>query len=50
MVIDRFTKVAHFIPIKKTTSVVDLVQKVVRLHGVLKSIVSDQDSKFVSHF
>ena len=53
VVIDRLTKVAHFIPMKKTTSVADLVplyiKKVVRLHGVPKSIVSDRDSKFISH-
>jgi hypothetical protein len=45
VVIDRLTKVAHFIPMKQTSSDVDLVplyiKEVVRLHGVLKSIVSD---------
>jgi hypothetical protein len=45
LVIDRLTKVAHFIPMKQTSSDVDLVplyiKEVVRLHGVLKSIVSD---------
>jgi hypothetical protein len=54
VVIDRLTKVAHFIPMKQTSSVVDLVplyiKEVVRLHGVPKSIVSDRDSKFVSKF
>ena len=54
VVIDRLTKVAHFIPMKKATSIVDLVplyiKEVIRLHGVPKSIVSDRDSKFVSHF
>jgi hypothetical protein len=52
VVIDRLTKVAHFIPIKQTSSVVDLVSlcinEVVRLHGVPKSITSNQDSKFIS--
>jgi hypothetical protein len=54
VVIDRLTKVAHFIPMKQTSSPADLVplyiKEVVRLHGVPKSIVSDRDSKFVSKF
>jgi hypothetical protein len=54
VVIDRLTKVTHFIPMKKTSSTADLVplyiKEVVRLHGVPKSIVSDRDSKFVSKF
>jgi hypothetical protein len=54
VVIGRFTKVAHFIPMKQTTSAVDLVslyiKDVVRLHGVPKSIMSDRDSKFVNKF
>ena len=54
VVIDRLTKVAHFIPMKQTSSAADLVplyiKEVVRLHGVPKSIVSDRDSKFVSKF
>jgi hypothetical protein len=54
VVIDRLTKVAHFIPMKQTSLATDLVplyiKEVVRLHGVPKSIVSDQDSKFVSKF
>jgi hypothetical protein len=48
VVIDRLTKVAHFIPMKQTSSATDLVplyiKEVVRLHGVPKSIVSDRDS------
>jgi len=48
-VIDRLTKVAHFIPMKTINSASDLVplysKEVVRLHGVPKSIVSDHDSK-----
>jgi len=54
VVIDRLTKVAHFIPMKTTNFASDLVplyiKEVVRLHGVPKSIVSDRDSKFVSNF
>jgi hypothetical protein len=54
VVIDRLTKMAHFIPMKQTNSATYLVplyiKEVVRLHGVSKSIVSDRDSKFVSKF
>lgn len=54
VVIDRLTKVAHFIPMKTTSTASDLVplyvKEVVRLHGVPKSIVSDHDPKFVSNF
>jgi hypothetical protein len=54
VIIDRLTKVAHFIPMKHTSSVADLVplyiKEVVRLHGVPKSIVLDRDSKFASKF
>jgi hypothetical protein len=54
VIIDRLTKVSHFIPMKQTSSAADLVslyiKEVVRLNGVPKFIVLDQDSKFVSKF
>jgi hypothetical protein len=52
--VDRLTKMVHLVP--TTTSVTAeqtarlLFDNVVRLHGVPKSIVSDRDPRFSSHF
>jgi Integrase zinc binding domain len=54
VIIDRLTKMAHFIPtVRNYTSqiVADLfIKNVFRYHGLPESIVSDRDSKFTSHF
>eukprot|EP00253_Pinus_taeda_P026623 PITA_26623 len=52
--VDRFSKVAHFIPVKTTYSTSEVAQVFIReiviLHGVPKTIVSDMDAKFTSKF
>ena len=54
VVVDRMTKSAHFLPIKKIDVVRKLarwyLKEIMRFHGVPVSIVSDQDARFTSMF
>jgi hypothetical protein len=54
VIVDRHTKVAHFIPVKTTNSGAKLAElymsQIVCLHGVPKKIVSDRGSQFTSKF
>jgi hypothetical protein len=54
VIVDRLTKVAHFIPIKTTYSEPQLAElyilRIVCLHGVPKKIVSDRGTQFTLKF
>jgi hypothetical protein len=54
VIVDRLTKVAHFIPVKTTYSGAQLAElymsRIVCLHGVPKKIVSDRGTQFTSRF
>jgi hypothetical protein len=52
VIVDRLTKSAHFLPMRKGQSLESLtelyIQEIVRLHGVPISIISDRDPRFTS--
>jgi hypothetical protein len=54
VVVYRFSKMVHFIACKKIADVVNVAQlyfrEVYRLHGLPLSIVSNRDTRLLSHF
>ncbi len=54
VVMDRFNKMAHFIPTKDEATTQEmgrlLFTHVFKHHGLPKDIISDQDPKFTSKF
>ncbi|GJP46255.1 hypothetical protein CLOM_g5561, partial [Closterium sp. NIES-68] len=54
VVVDRLTKMTHFIACQQTITAKQTAQlfiaNVIRLHGLLTAIISDRDPKFTSNF
>jgi IS30 family transposase len=54
VIVDRLTKVAHFLPVKANYSVSRLaelyVDNILKLHGAPRSIVSDRGPQFTTQF
>ncbi|XP_042409757.1 uncharacterized protein LOC121998771 [Zingiber officinale] len=54
VIVDRLTKSAHFLPIRRTEALERLAElycrEIIRLHGVSLSIISDRDPRFTLRF
>ena len=54
VIVDWLTKSAHFLVVQMTFTLEEFcrlyIREIVRIHGVLVSIVSDRDLRFIAHF
>ena len=54
VIVDRLTKLAHFIPVREKYSLSKLaelfISKIVKYHGTPVGIISDRDPRFTSKF
>ena len=54
VIVDRRTKLAHFLAVRMTFTLEKLcrlyIREIVRLHGVPMSMVLDRDPSFMEHF
>ena len=54
VIVDRLTKLAHFLAMRMTFTLEEFcrsyIQEIVKLHGVLVSIISNWDPSFNAHF
>ena len=50
VVLDRFSKMTHFIPCNKTNDASHVAKLIVKLYGLPSTNVSNRDVKFVSYF
>ena len=54
VIVDWLTKLAHFLAVRMTFTLEELcrsyVREIIRLHGVLVSLVSYRDPRFMTHF
>ena len=54
VIVDRLTKSTHFLTVWMTFTLEEFfrlyIREIVRLHGVLVSLLLDRDPKFTTHF
>ena len=54
VIVDRLTKVAHFLPVKTSYTVRQYAQlyldRIVSLHGIPKTIISDRGTQLIARF
>ena len=54
VIVDRLTKSVHFLPVRSDYTVEEYtklyLEEIVRLHGVLTSIISDRGAQFIAKF